>query len=252
MKAPDKTHKIPLFLMLCLRPLHGRAFAQNKSLLSLPGATIWQLEGMNDGESQELVCQVLTVKSFLPHPLLIQCIEKAQGNPFFIREMALQMKSSESLDVLNEADSFPIPDTIHGIILSRLDRLGTSCQLVLKVASVIGEEFRYEQLHAIFPIEEEKPHLQMYIQQLIEQEFVCLPFNPLDSKDQSNVYIFKSSIVSQVCYELMTFSQRQSLHKEFAVWLENEYKDDLSPFRSTLAHHWTKQQLYQVVQLILG
>ena len=53
---------------------------------------------------------------------------------------------------MGDLDAQAVPDTIQGVITSRIDRLPPSQQLTLKVASVIGRLFAYDTLEAIHPI----------------------------------------------------------------------------------------------------
>ena len=76
-------------------------------------------------------------------------------------------------------DAFPdwsrlgLPDTLHGVITSRFDRLGTQ-QLAVKVASVIGHHFHFRGLHDNYPLESEKSHLQEHLAVAEQAEIIGL------------------------------------------------------------------------------
>ena len=52
------------------------------------------------------------------------------------------------------------PDTVQGVITSRIDRLPPQQQLTLKVASIIGRIFTVRLLNDIYPIRSETDQLR--------------------------------------------------------------------------------------------
>lgn len=60
-------------------------------------------------------------------------IEKSEGNPFFLEELARTV-------VERGADSGAIPDTVQGVIMARVDRLPEAAKHILQTASVLGRE----------------------------------------------------------------------------------------------------------------
>ena len=191
-----------------------------------------------------LVCRRLGVES-LPQQLEKIIQEKAEGNPFFSEEIALAMRDSGIIIIdngkcrivpgtdLELSKSFP--DTLQGVITSRIDRLTASQQLTLKVASVIGRIFSFKTLYDIHPINEDKSHIPEQFDTLQK-----LDLTPLEKPAPDPAYIFKHIITHEVAYNLMLFSQRRQLHRAVAEWYELVYESDLSPFYPFLAYHWRK------------
>ncbi len=130
-------------------------------------------------------------------------------------------------------DSLNLPNTVQGVITSRIDRLSPTQQLTLKVASVIGRVFAYATLNAIHPIEAERILLRSSLAVLEK-----LDITPLETPEPDLSYIFKHSITRDVAYNLMLFSQRRELHKSTAEWYEQNYAADLEPHYGLLAHHY--------------
>ena len=73
------------------------------------------------------------------------------GNPFFLEELVRTLVETETVvwhDDLNEwrlppdLSALPIPGTLQGMIVSRIDRLGEEAKQTLKVASVVGRGIR--------------------------------------------------------------------------------------------------------------
>lgn len=44
-----------------------------------------------------------------------------------------------------------LPTSLHSLILSRIDQLTNSQQITIKVASIIGRAFRFDDLHNYYP-----------------------------------------------------------------------------------------------------
>ena len=102
----------------------------------------------------------------LPEQVATLVVDKAQGNPFFSEEIAYALRDTEQIQVvdgecvlnpgLGDLHSLDFPDTVEGVITSRIDRLPPQGQLALKVASVIGRIFASNIFSDVCPIEEDR------------------------------------------------------------------------------------------------
>lgn len=231
----------PLFLFIATRPLGDSPPAQYKSLLANADTQSLTLGPLTPDESLELVKQRLNVKD-LPEDISHLIRTKAEGNPFFSEELAYSLRDSGLIKLENntcrivsgvDLKTFSFPDTVQGVVTSRIDRLSPQEQLCVKVASVIGRIFTYRLLHDIHPIHNDRQYLQSYLIELGQ-----LDLTPLETPNPELTYIFKHAITQDVAYNLMLFAQRQDLHKAIAEWYEQKFADDLSPLYPALAHHW--------------
>ncbi len=238
------THAIaPLLLILTTRPLTEPFPPEYTQLLRAPRVQKLSLETLPPSEIVTLVSQRLGVES-LPPEVAALIRAKAEGHPFFSEELAYALRDSGTITIHDghcqlaenvRLDSINFPDTVQGVITSRIDRLTPSLQLALKTASVIGRVFAYRVLKDIHPIEGDRPQLGDYLTTLAQ-----LDITPLESAEPDLAYIFKHVITHEVAYNLLLFSQRQQLHQAVAEWHERTYTDDLSPFYPLVAHHWTR------------
>jgi predicted ATPase len=76
-------------------------------------------------------------------------VERTGGVPLFVEELTRAMLESGDAKFTERE----IPATLHDSLTARLDRLGPAKE-VAQVAAVIGREFSYELLHAIYPTSE--------------------------------------------------------------------------------------------------
>lgn len=233
-----------LLLVLTTRPFTDNAPPDYDHLRQLPTTHHILLNMLSQAEIIQLVCRHLGVDD-LPEPVISLITRKAEGHPFFSEELAYALRDAGLIEVKNgrclltdqahNLEHLNFPDTIEGIITSRIDRLSPSQQLVLKVASVIGRIFTMRILGDVHPIETLRDKLLHDLSTLEK-----LDITPLESPEPDLAYYFKHIITRDVSYNLMTYAQRGQLHATLANWYESHYQEELSPFYALLAHHWHK------------
>ena len=230
-----------VMIVISTRPIAGNVPDQLSAILDLPETYCIKLGQMDQGEITSLVCQRLGVKN-LPEPVMNLILNKAEGHPFFSEELAYSLREVGVISVDNgecsispdtDLRALNFPDTVQGVIRSRIDRLAPSHQLALKAASVVGRIFALRAVHEIYPLDSGKPQVGSYFEYLRQ-----LDFTPLNSEIPDLTYLFKHVITQEVAYNLMTFSQRQTFHQAVASWYEQTFAEDLSPYYGVLAYHW--------------
>ena len=237
-----RMHLPALLLVVGSRPLAQTAHAYHR-WSQHPDVTVLRLHNLSASEIEALITQRLGVQT-LPPQVAALIYAKAEGHPFWSEEIAyalrdaglMRIEAGECLLEVNVGDwpTMTFPDTIQGVITSRIDRLTLQQQLTLKVASVIGRVFAFHALHEVYPIGADKPHLLDYLGGL-EQ----LDITPLEAPEPNLSYIFKHAITQDVAYNLMLYAQRRQLHRAVAEWYERVHAADLAPFVTVLAHHWS-------------
>lgn len=234
----------PLLLVLATRPPGDREPAEYTQLTSAPTTHHLHLAALPPDETVALVAQRLGVDS-LPAPVARLIRTRAQGNPFFSEELAYALRDTGLIQVRDgrcEVDAeagdltqLSLPETVQGIVTSRIDRLSPSEQLALKTASVIGRVFAFRVLRAIYPVDTERPRLQDFLDALD-----ALDLTPLETPEPEPAYVFKHIITQEVAYNLMLYAQRKELHQRTAEWYEAASAADLEPHYALLAHHWSR------------
>jgi predicted ATPase len=123
----------------------------------------------------------------------------------------------------------------------RIDELPPARQLVLKVASLLGNSFEENLLHAIYPVEREKPNIPAHLQALVEAGMI--PRQPA-AGGCAPVYQFPDSDIQQTAYNLMLFSQRRQLHRLAAECIERTAACGPQERFARLARHWKGAEDY--------
>ena len=179
----------------------------------------------------------------LPEPVAALIREKAGGHPFFSEELGYALRDAGLIAVADGAcrvvappetlRAVNFPDTVEGVITSRIDRLTPRQQLALKVASVIGRVFPFRTLRDVHPIGADKAQLPEDLDALER-----LDITPIETPAPQLAYIFKHAITQEVAYSLLPFAQRRQLHRTVAESYERSHAADLASLYPTLAHHW--------------
>ncbi|MBK8984874.1 MAG: AAA family ATPase [Chloroflexi bacterium] len=234
----------PLLLVVITRPFtedQDTSIFYN-DLSELPTTQRITLDMLPLAAINDLICQRLGVKE-LPTAVTDLIHAKAEGHPFFSEELAFALRDASLIQIENGTcylaanrqnfDALNFPNTIQGVITSRIDRLSPPQQLTVKVASVIGRIFTFTLLHNIYPIAAQEEQLHQHLDQLER-----LGITPLETPPPNLAYIFKHLVTQEVVYNLMTYAQRQQLHQRTAAWYEQTQSGDLARFYPLLAYHW--------------
>jgi class 3 adenylate cyclase/tetratricopeptide (TPR) repeat protein len=232
----------PALLVIVTRPMPDNAPLEYQQLLAMAHAELLQLESLSPAEAVDLVCRRLGVTA-LPEPASALIRRQAEGHPFFSEEIAYSLRDAGLLQIQDgrcwltpeagDLSAIDFPNTIQGVITSRIDRLTPPQQLALKVASVIGRVFSFRILRGIHPIDGDKARLEDYLRGLEQMDITLL-----ETPEPELSYIFKHIITREVAYNLMLFTQRQQLHRAAAEWYEQIHGHNLAAYYSLLAYHW--------------
>ena len=106
-----------------------------------------RLQPLSDDDSRQLVSNLLEIES-LPDQVRDKILARAEGNPFFVEEVirmlierAAIVRSGERWMANESINAVEIPETLHSLLLARIDQLPDDAKRSLRVASVIGRQF---------------------------------------------------------------------------------------------------------------
>ena len=231
----------PLLVIVTGRPSSDAMPDGLREILARADSQRLHLERMTPAECVELVARRLGV-SALPAKVAMLIRERGEGHPYFSEEIGYALREAGTL-VIDSGEArlarvggitaeMQLPDTIEGIVTSRIDRLTPQQQLTLKVASCIGRVFSIRVLHDVYPVAEDRATLMECLS--------GLDVAPAEISESDESWTFKRAITRQVAYDLMLHAQREQLHGAIAQWYEHHHADDLEPHYPLLAHHWSR------------
>jgi class 3 adenylate cyclase/tetratricopeptide (TPR) repeat protein len=203
--------------VLVYRP-HQMERLRAPRLEALPQFTRIDLHELTKGEAESAIraklAQLYPARSgALPIGLVETLMGRSQGNPFFLEEL-LNYVRDRGLDPA-ELNRIELPDSLHTLILSRIDRLSDHEKTTLRAASIVGRRFRARWLTGYYP------DLGSYHQvNAALDALVALDLLHLDSPDPELAYLFKHIVTHEVTYESLLFATRARLHEQLARYLE--------------------------------
>src|SRR4051794_12300584 len=114
-----------------------------------------RLQPLSDEHSRELVSNLLEIES-LPDEVRTKILLRAEGNPFFVEEVIRMLiergaivRSGDRWTANDTILGVEIPETLHSLLLARIDQLPDDAKRSLRVASVIGRQFPVRVLERI-------------------------------------------------------------------------------------------------------
>jgi len=194
-----------------------------------------QLQKLSKVQSSQLVQSLLTIDA-LPEKVREIILLKSEGNPFFIEEVirslidkGLVYKDGDKWTTRVDISDISVPDTIHGVIMERIDRLESETKYVLQCASVIGRLFRYRLLDHLMSHER---RLEQYLDELESKDLVYEERSIPELE-----YTFKHALTQEATYQTILEQRQKAFHRQVAEGIERLYSDRLEEFYEELAHH---------------
>lgn len=170
----------------------------------------------------------------LPSELLNLIVLRAQGNPFFLEELVNYLRDkTDDLTQLSAASLADLPDSLHALILSRIDQLSEHEKTTLKVASVIGRVFRASWLAGYYPELGKPEQIRGNLKELAKLDITLL-----ETPEPELAYLFKHIVTREVAYESLAFTTRAQLHEQFARYIENIAGEQVENYTALLAYHY--------------
>lgn len=200
---------------------------------------------------------------------------ETQGNPFFIEEVVDAMREAATLrrsgeewtlstaivERLRQAGCLErvagewrvtagapltsadigLPDSVQGVVLSRIDRLPEAHKLTIKVASVVGRTFALPVVAAAHPALPDIDELRAQVSLLQERDFARV------EAEERLLYTFRHAVTRDVAYETLLYVQRRQLHQAVGVALEQLMPDavDQLAYHCYLGEDWARAFRYQ-------
>jgi ABC-type oligopeptide transport system substrate-binding subunit/class 3 adenylate cyclase len=239
------TDRVPLLFICIFRPEteHGcwRVKETAHRCYCHRHADLW-LDPLSFAESQILVGNLLRVEG-LPQKLRERILSRAEGNPFYVEEIIRSLMNNGAIvrdeatgrwQATQDATDIAIPDTLHGVLMARIDRLQEDTKRVLQVAAVIGRVFFYR---VLAEIAREERELDGHLLTLQREEMI---------REQARVpeleYIFKHHLTQEAAYNGLLKKERRVFHRQVAEALERLFPERVEEPVGLLAHHWERAE----------
>jgi class 3 adenylate cyclase/predicted ATPase len=225
-----RIENLPILLIATFRPEFQPYWAGQ------PHVTLVALTRLARREGAALVGHLLAKAAALPPDIVEEIIERTDGVPLFLEEVAkvvleaaLAYTAGGAVAVL-PSSRLAVPPTLQASLMARLDRLGPAAREIAQVGAAIGREFSYELLLAASPRVEAET--REALDRLIAAGLVFQSGTPPTAD-----YQFKHSLVQEIAYGSLLRSLRQPLHARIAAAMRERSPDTLERAPEIFAYH---------------
>lgn len=226
---------LPVLFMLAYRPAERPG--GGLGLEGLPGFSELELTELPAEETAQLIRakleQLLGADAEAPQPLVRLVTERSEGNPLYVEEL-IDYLAGRQVDLRDAAAlaTVELPESLHSLVLSRIDGVPEDPRRTLKVASVIGRTFRAPALPEVYPELGDLDAVRGHLGTLGSADLVRL------DRAAEEGYLFKHVVTQEVAYESMPFAVRATLHRLVGEFIERSEADAIDQHLDLLAHHY--------------
>lgn len=192
------------------------------------------LDSLGDSEVVELVSAQV---GELMNSSIIEACARSEGNPFFAEELVRSLIETGSR---GEADE--VPDSVHEVILTRIDRLPVSARRTLQFASVVGRQATRALLEGMT----DEDDLQEELEVLASADLL-LP----SVFDPDHVVEFRHALTQEVAYSTLLHESRRELHGAVATQMLELADGDSTGIESVLAYHYERSAQWSIASTFL-
>ncbi|WP_299397967.1 AAA family ATPase [Pelagibius sp.] len=192
---------------------------------SQSSATQIALPALGAGDSGALIRSVPR-RSALTQDAMDHVVRRAQGNPFFLEELAFTYPGDGRHVVA-------IPDTVQAVIAARVDRLPAREKRLLQIAAVVGARIPLGLLERIDGLDTAaRRDSLMHLQQ------TELLYERHGAPD--HVFAFKHALTQDVAYLGLVAKARRTIHQDIADVLARDFAKLVDQRPEILARHLTE------------
>ena len=192
------------------------------------------------------VVQAVLQRETVPPPLAEVLLAKAQGNPFFLEELA-QTLVEQDVGQGAPTDQSPrprpalpdlqLPPTVQAVLAARIDRLAPEAKRLLQTAAVVGMDVPVPLLQAIAELP--AVALQQGLSHLQATEFLYETH-----RFPEPAYTFKHALTQEVAYGSLLLERRRGLHARIVEALEALAPERVAEQVERLAHHAVRGEVW--------
>jgi class 3 adenylate cyclase/tetratricopeptide (TPR) repeat protein len=192
-----------------------------------------------DASNTKNIVKSVTRAARLPKGLAELIYERTGGNPFFIEEVCYSLIEAgvvvvkdEEATLAQSLENLSLPDTVHAVIRTRVDRLDRNAKEALRLASVIGKVFSQRVLGRISSAKADLSESLETLKALeVIQQIKVLP---------EAEYTFRHALTQTVVYENLLLQRRKEIHGAIGLAIEELYSQRLEEQAPILAYHYIR------------
>ena len=199
-------------------------------------ATTISLSALSPGDGSRLIEHLLG--GHAPLEVVDQILGRSEGNPFFAEELLRMMIEDSTIarrngrwELVRELPS-RLPDTVQGVIASRIDLLAPEEKRAIQDASVIGRTFWPGAVARLTSASAEAA-----IEGLVAKGLVVERDTSTIARERE--FLFNHVLTRDVAYGSIPKARRAQAHGIVGSWLEEGTAGRAEEFAEILAHHFS-------------
>ncbi|HKD94311.1 MAG TPA: adenylate/guanylate cyclase domain-containing protein, partial [Gaiellaceae bacterium] len=208
------------WLVCATRRPTGGGFVAAEGTPPVPAMSL-RLDPLPEADAHELALAAAAEE--LPPEELAAITERAGGNPLFVQELVAATRDSEQgLEAL--------PESVEGVVTSRIDNLAPGDRALLRWASVLGASFSSELVARVL---EDDPDAALdseswdRLAEFVERD-----------PHAAGTFQFRHALIRDAAYEGLSFRRRRELHARVAEVI-GETAPDEDEVAETLSLHFS-------------
>jgi class 3 adenylate cyclase/tetratricopeptide (TPR) repeat protein len=211
------------------RPAWGGGLANTTTIVLLP---------LSESESELLVMHLLG-QGTAPPDAIRPVLERAEGNPFFAQELLRMLIEDGSLVrhdggwALERSLPAALPDTVQGVIASRIDLLSPGEKRAIQDAAVVGRIFWQGAVERLG-----SPASGPALDALVAKGLIWERESSVLQGERE--LIFNHVLTRDVAYASIPKSRRAQVHAQAGAWVEEVTRGRYEEFAEILAHHFER------------
>ena len=231
----DQLADRPLMVLLSLRP------EARPPQLARAARSVIRVAPLSADETRTLIADLFSGSPGVVAHVAEFIVGRAGGNPLFVEEIVRNLVSrgvlrreGDGWQCTAACEGVEVPPSLHGLLLSRVDRLPSDARRVLQEAAVLGAQFDAGLLQAAMSAPEMAPAA---LERLAEADLI----HAVDRGRADGRYRFTHGLVREVVYENLLLSRRTEMHERIGRALERlvgEHPERLIDLEA-LALHWS-------------
>jgi len=227
-----------LFLGLTRPPTQegARAAAMAQRLVANGVGLNLHLAELRPEDVRQIIHSMLEIEE-LPAAVKEKIVEYAGGNPLFVEEIirylidqGLLLPAEGYWKAAGGIGEAVIPDTLQGLLLSRIDQLPSSQKSIIQHAAVVGKIFWERLVSELMDKEISGGLADLALRDMIRRSLQSSLSDDIE-------YIFKHILVQEAAYNTILKKFRINLHAKVVRLIEEKYPVLIDQYADLLAYH---------------
>ena len=229
------TTRAPLALVLLYRPERAKGcwkihdlVRRDYSFLSIE----LDLQPLAPDDCARMM-DALLLSAPLPEAARQMVLKRVDGNPLYLEEILRAFiepgaGTPAPGGAPAGAGEFEVPDTLQGVLMTRLDHLNETSRIVAQAAAILGRSFSTDLLGSVLP---------QFDPLAVNQGLVELQQHEILQETQRApeiVYTFRHALMQDVCYDCLSVRVRRDLHQKAAHSLAGQNDPNAA---ALIGHH---------------